>query len=128
MSHPIIDDLHQAAQRIRQAEAEARTAIGGGDEACYRQLYAEKVDILLGLPERVASHVATLPDELAMHAVDEAEGFARRAGMARRLNSIFFMYALLYPDDYKDGEPNDLERFIAELEADLDQAESSSSD
>lgn len=119
MSHPLADDLRRAARRIRQAEAEARAAIDGGDEARYRELYAEKVDILLSLPDIVAQHVATLPDEAAERALDEAEGFARRAGQARRMNSIFYMYALLYPEDYTEGEPNDLERFIGRIETKL---------
>lgn len=119
MSHPLIDDLRQAAQRIRQSEAEARAAMDQGDEARYRELYAEKADILLDLPELFAPHMAELPDDLALRVSEEVEGFAHRAGQARRLNSIFYMYALLYPADYKEGDPNDLERFIAGIEAEL---------
>lgn len=117
MSRQLLDDLRQAAGRIRQVEAEARTAAEGGDEARYRQLYTEKVDILLGLPDLVEPHLATLPESLAERLADEAKGFATRAGRARALNSIFYMYALLYPDDYREGDPNDLERFIDRLES-----------
>lgn len=119
MSHPLIDDLGHVARRIRQAEAEARAAIDGGDEGRYRELYAEKADILLSLPELVAPHMADLPDDIALRVSDEAESLAHRAGQALRLNSIFYMYALLYPADYREGEPNDLERFIAQIEAEL---------
>ena len=45
------------------------------------------------------------------------EDFARRAGMALSLESIFFMGALLYPEDYQDGDRNDLERFLDRFEA-----------
>jgi len=38
--------------------------------------------------------------------------FARRAGQAMDLGSIFYMTALLYPEDYVAGEKNDLERFL----------------
>lgn len=119
MSRQLLDDLRQAAGRIRRIETEARAAIEGGDEARYRQLYAEKVDILLGLPDLMEPHLAGLPEPLAEQLADEAEGFAVRAGRAKSLNSIFYMYALLYPDDYRDGDPNDLERFIDRLESRL---------
>ncbi|EGJ49978.1 hypothetical protein [Desulfocurvibacter africanus] len=117
MSRQLLDDLRQAAERIRQVESEARTAIDGGDEARYRQLYAEKVNILLGLPDLVEPQLADLPEPLADRLAHEVEGFAARAGSAKSLNSIFYMYALLYPDDYREGDPNDLERFIDRLES-----------
>lgn len=41
--------------------------------------------------------------------------FERRAAQAYELSSIFYMSALLYPDDYKEGERNDLELFIDRL-------------
>ncbi len=117
MSRQLLDELRQAARRIRQVESEARAAIDGGDEARYRRLYAEKVDILLDLPDLAEPHLADLPEPLAEQAADEVEGFAVRAGRAKSLNSIFYMYALLYPDDYSEGDPNDLERFIDRLES-----------
>jgi len=43
------------------------------------------------------------------------EQFSMSAGAALRIGSVFFMTALLYPEDHKPGEPNDLETYISEL-------------
>lgn len=37
------------------------------------------------------------------------------ASTALRIGSVFFMTALLYPEDYKPGDLNDLEAYIEEL-------------
>jgi hypothetical protein len=56
--------------------------------------------------------------EDAARAIQEGlRRFARSAGTALSLNSVFYMSALLYPEDYCEGEPNDLEAFLEELRA-----------
>ena len=64
-------------------------------------------------PRAVSRAAMENPVDLAEDALLAGlEDFARRAGMALQLESIFFMGALLYPDDYEAGDPNDLERFL----------------
>jgi hypothetical protein len=43
------------------------------------------------------------------------ERFSMSASTALRIGSVFFMTALLYPEDHKPGDPNDLEVYIGEL-------------
>jgi len=43
--------------------------------------------------------------------------FADSADNALSLDSVFYMSALLYPEDYHEGEANDLELFAEELHA-----------
>jgi hypothetical protein len=112
-----LEAVREAAGRIRQLEATALAALhGSGDTAAHRSGLAEKCVQLTSLPEEVE---ALLPDPATPGStalVQGLEDFASRAGMALSLESIFFMGALLYPDDYQDGEPNDLERFLTRFE------------
>jgi len=108
----------EAAQRIRALEAEALAALHEkNDPAAHRAGMTEKCLVLEALPEEAEAHLPdpATPDTAAFAA--GLEDFAKRAGMALSLESIFFMGALLYPDDYQDGEPNDLERFLDRFEA-----------
>lgn len=41
--------------------------------------------------------------------------FTASAENALALDSVFYMSALLFPDEYRDGEPNDLELFRDEI-------------
>lgn len=108
----------EAAGRIRDLEKTALAALhGAGDTAAHRAGLTEKCVVLTGLPEEVE---ALLPDPATPDATAFADGledFARRAAMALSLESVFFMGALLYPEEYQDGDPNDLERFLDRFEA-----------
>jgi hypothetical protein len=41
--------------------------------------------------------------------------FSKNAQTALRLDSVFYMSALLYPGDHQKGEPDNLEKLIASL-------------
>lgn len=105
-----------AARRIRELEASASRALHeAGDTATHRAELTQKCLVLEALSEDVADLLADGPDSPSGDVaafVAGLEDFSKRAAMALSLESIFFMGALLYPDDYHDGEPNDLERFL----------------
>ncbi|WP_243310753.1 hypothetical protein [Fundidesulfovibrio agrisoli] len=107
--------LGDTAADIRRLEAEAAEALHGrADKTAHRELMLEKCELLADLPENAQDALgaeASTPEGRRL--LTGAEGFARRANQALDLESIFYMSALLYPDDYQDGDPNDLERFIA---------------
>ena len=106
--------LGDTAADIRRLEAEAAEALHGrADKAAHREMMLEKCELLADLPENAQDALgaeASTPEGRRL--LTGAEGFARRANQALDLESIFYMSALLYPDDYQDGDPNDLERFI----------------
>ena len=58
----------------------------------------------------------SLEPELAQLLKNQTGAFSFSAGKALDLNSVFYMSALLYPEDYADGDTNDLENFIIQLE------------
>jgi hypothetical protein len=120
-----LDLVATAARHIRELEAEALGALhGAGDTAAHREGLTRKCLILEALPEEAAGVLAAAKDgPQAPDAADVAaftaglESFAHRAGQALSLESVFFMGALLYPEDYQEGQPNDLERFLDRFEA-----------
>lgn len=109
-----LDMAREAAQAIRQLEAAAMEALGRGDTLLHRENMMEKCDILLDLPEKAEPYLDGA-DDLTGKLKQGLAGFSRRAGQALDLESIFYMSALLYPEDYQDGELNDLERFLGEF-------------
>jgi len=113
-----LDLALDAARRVRELEASASRALhDSGDTAAHRADLTRKCLVLEALPEEAADLAGGEDAEGAAAFVAGLEDFARRAGMALSLESIFFMGALLYPEDYQDGDPNDLERFLGRFEA-----------
>ncbi|MYL84722.1 hypothetical protein GTA51_16535 [Desulfovibrio aerotolerans] len=110
--------VRDGAGRIRELEAAAsRVLHENGDAPGHRKLMTEKCLVLEALPEAVEEALAGDESAGAAALLAGLEDFARRAGMALQLESIFFMGALLYPDDYEAGDPNDLERFLERFAA-----------
>lgn len=109
-----LDMAREAAQTIRQLEAAAMEALAKGDTSLHRENMMEKCEILHDLPDNADPYLDGsdgLTDKLKKGLAD----FSRKAGQALDLESIFYMSALLYPEDYQDGEVNDLERFLGEF-------------
>lgn len=113
----VLDMVRETAQTIRQLEKDAQEALHGqGDKEAHRAMMLEKCELLADLPEHAEPYLKS--DDAVTDSLRKGlKGFAGRADMALNLESIFFMSALLYPDDYQDGDPNDLERFLARYEA-----------
>jgi hypothetical protein len=110
--------LKKNAEKIRGIEAQAREALFVKDDpAAYREKLKEKTMLLMELPELIEPFCQDLDKEEATQIDKGLESFAMRAQRALELSSIFYMNALLYPEDYKEGDPNDLEVFINRLEA-----------
>jgi hypothetical protein len=110
---PALDAARQGAARVRELEAAANEALHGrGDAAGHRALMIEKCETLAELPETVEPLLAGRDDPAAEEFLSGLADIARRAGQALDLGSIFYMTALLYPEDYAEGDRNDLERFL----------------
>jgi len=102
-----------AARTIRDVEKAAHHALHeAGDEASYRAGMMEKCRLLSGLPEAVSDYLMDADGPEAEAFAAGLENFARKAAQAMSINSVFYMSALLYPEDYAEGDPNDLETFL----------------
>ena len=110
--------VREAAGRIREIEAEAGRLLNeAGDKAGYIRLMTEKCLVLEGLPDEADEALEGRAADGSTALLSGLEDFARRAALALQLESPFFMSALLYPEDDRDGDLNDLERFIDRFEA-----------
>ena len=108
-----LDAARLAAAKVRECEAKADEALHGrGDTAGHRALMIEKCETLADLPETVELLLAGADNPAAEEFLSGLADVARRAGQALDLGSIFYMTALLYPEDYATGDANDLERFL----------------
>lgn len=112
----LADFLDEKARKVKTIEAEAEAIIHGkGDQAGYEAKMREKAELLSKLSGEAAPLVAALGRGLAEAAAERLDGFSGNAAMSLKVGSVFFMSALLYPDEHKAGEPNNLELFAAEV-------------
>ncbi len=108
--------LQRAAERIRHLEDEARDALFTRDDPeTYRQKLQEKTMLLMELPDLAGQFYDGMAKDVLAEFETGLSSFAMRAAQAWELSSIFYMSALLYPEDYRKGDRNDLEIFIDRL-------------
>nr|MBF0222183.1 hypothetical protein [Desulfobulbaceae bacterium] len=113
----VIEELSLVAKKIRQIEGEAKNILNDQSNIDrYRELMREKAMLLFHLPESIAGLMSSLEHKIALKLKNQIGAFSFSAGKALDLNSVFYMSALLYPEDYVDGGNNDLESYIIELE------------
>jgi hypothetical protein len=109
----IISDLKIISVRIKSLEEEASDLLDQqGDKEEYAAKLREKTDLLVMLPALVEVNRSHLPTSVKSLIKDKLGGMAFSAEKAIQLDSIFYMSALLYPEDYQNGDLNDLESFI----------------
>ncbi|WP_419788182.1 hypothetical protein [Pseudodesulfovibrio sp.] len=111
----LIAFLDKAAATVRRVEAEGEAALKSEGQAAYVEKMREKANYLLGLAEqgRVLTEAIGGEEGKAIHA--RLRKFSASAKASLGFDSVFFMSALLYPEDYKPGDPNDLELFVQSL-------------
>ncbi|MBF0480226.1 MAG: hypothetical protein HQK81_03145 [Desulfovibrionaceae bacterium] len=106
--------LRAAGESVRDLEKRAGEALHDrADEPEYRKLMREKCQVLMDLPEKGEAILAGAKGAICDDLRAAVASFASRAGQAVKIGSVFYMAALLYPDDYKDGDPNGIEEAVA---------------
>jgi hypothetical protein len=111
-----VSALQSAAEKIRRIEDEAREALFTKDDPeTHRQNLREKTMLLMELPELAGPFCDGMAKDVRAEFEKGLNSFAMRAEQAWELSSIFYMSALLYPEDYREGDRNDLESFIDRL-------------
>ena len=110
--------LAERAAHVRSLEAEAAHALyEKNDRDRYFLLMRNKALFLQALPDEAEERLATLPEDAAHEAAKRLNRFAAGAEQALELDSPFYMSALLYPDEHKQGEPNNLDILAAKFAA-----------
>ena len=108
--------LHEKHAVIQSLEKKAKKALyEDNDEACYRNLMQDRAEVISSLGDVCKEILESLPAQVRDSVEDDLDRFAAGAKNALRIGSIFYMSALLYPDDHKEGEPDNLERLINSL-------------
>jgi hypothetical protein len=109
--------LRDVAEAVASLESQAALALEGQqDEAGYRKLMLQKAELLAGLAAQSAPAVEALPPARREMVAATLGSFSKNAATAIKLGSVFYMSALLYPDDHQPGQPNNLEFFIRSLD------------
>lgn len=115
-SAALADFLDDKARTVRAIEAQAEAILhGAGGQPGYAAKMREKAELLANLADEAETLSGALDPMLAESAGDQLEAFSASAANALRIGSVFYMSALLYPDEHKPGEPNNLEILAAEV-------------
>ncbi|MCL2123033.1 MAG: hypothetical protein FWH34_02980 [Desulfovibrionaceae bacterium] len=109
--------LEERAHEIRRIEGQALSELERKNTRGYYDGMRRKAEQLAGLPKASLPLISGLPEDAAQAIQEGLWRFARNAGNALSLDSVFYMSALLYPENYRQGEANDLELFLEELRA-----------
>jgi hypothetical protein len=107
--------LEERAHDVRRIEGHALHELERQNIQGYRDGMRRKAELLAGLPKASLPLISGLSGDAARAIQAGLWRFARNAGNALSLNSVFYMSALLYPAEYREGDPNDLEAFLEEL-------------
>lgn len=119
MSADFMTWLQQQCDTVNQLEARGKALLTGGDQEGYRAVMREKAELLARLEKDGAARLESLPAPLRGSVHDGLRRFSSSAENALSIGSVFYMSALLFPDDHQPGQPHDLDRFCAGLKAQL---------
>ncbi len=109
--------LRESIRQVRDLENAAHDLLhNAGDDAGYRAAMQRKARLLAGLPAAAAPFLDSVGMERRPMIEHRLDMFSQSARRSLDIGSVFYMSALLYPDDHKPGEPNALESWLAELE------------
>lgn len=110
--------LEKEAAEIRSIESEAHEALHDrNDDSAYRDLMRSKAMKLASLAEQSRDIVGAAENHGLRPVMERIDRFSQSAAQSLEVGSVFFMSALLYPEEHKEGEPNDLDDFIDELKS-----------
>ena len=109
--------LGEAVARVRTLEEKGSSLLG--DDDAYRAVMLEKALLVAGLHEESAPFLKDLEEKDRAYPEDRLRAFSESAALGLRLGSVFYMSALLFPEDHQAGEPNELEALAAELSLEL---------
>ncbi len=103
--------LEKAVDDLRHIEDAARHCIEEhADQSGYEKFMCRKALLLALLIEQGQKFIQEFPEVM-----EEIRRFSANAERALSLGSVFFMSALLYPEDHSPGQDNDLEILLKSI-------------
>lgn len=116
MHGSLIKWLEGVNGEIQTLEQQAKKVLETSDyKETYRQLMLRKAKLLADLPAEYDKMVKNDPGLSNDFVFKNLQNFSENANTAMKLDSVFYMSALLYPDEHKAGEPNNLELLITKI-------------
>ena len=111
----LIEYLEATNAKVKQAEAEGERVLKSDGQQAFQAKLEAKAELLAGLADKTWEMVERIGGSLGDEVAQRLEQFSMSASTALRIGSVFFMTALLYPEDHQPGGPNDLETYIEQL-------------
>ena len=108
--------LRNRHAEVMATEAQALARLDAGDTTGHNELMRRKAELLSSMAEDAKPLLEPLPGETRFNYALALETFSASARMSLRLNSVFYMSALLYPDDHKPGQHDNLTLCIDRME------------
>lgn len=115
----LIEFLEATSAEVHRLEKEGDTALAEEGQLAFQAKLEEKAELLAALGEKAWKRTEAVGGEQGKEIAMRLEQFSMSASAALRIGSVFFMTALLYPEDHQPGDPNDLDNFITELKESL---------
>lgn len=116
INEDFINWLRAQHQEIMSCEKQALDCLDAGDKTGYSEYMHEKARKLRDLHRLAMGRLDNIPEDARYEIQDRLSTFSNGAATALSLDSLFYMSALLYRDDHKEGEADNLERMIQELD------------
>ena len=114
-----LDFLRERIRLVRETEETALDHLHNrGDEAGYREHMRRKAELLAAMAADAAPRLDGVNPERRPMVEHRLDMFSQSARRSLDIGSVFYMSALLYPDDHQPGQPNTLETWLADLERD----------
>lgn len=114
----LLQHLKNIHEQVINAEQIAIKALEKGDKGTYNLNMRNKAEILAEI-DSLLPLCPAMDNEFWTRIKKQLKSFSANAKMALNLDSIFYMSALLYPDDHVDGMPDNLLKLIMAIEKDL---------
>jgi hypothetical protein len=114
----LIRALTKVSQVVGELESRAHDRLHGHDDPqASANLLHKKAEILADLPRIAAPHLWELTEVDRFEIQERLEEFAASARRSLEIGSVFYMANLLYDEDHKSGEPNNLDALIREIQS-----------
>lgn len=95
--------------RVMACETDAGAALAKGDTQTYRELLRKKAQLLADIAREARPSLKAVSDRhLARRVRDALDGFSYSADMGLSIGSPFYWSALLWDDNAKPGDPDNL--------------------
>lgn len=106
--------LVQTAAQIHNLEARKKQAVAAENRQEYLDCVREKAAVLSKIYDNAKKQDMTAVKN-TKEMLSALQGFSASAKQALAVNSPWFMSELLYPEDYQENAPNNLDKLIQKL-------------